>query len=161
MARTSKLSLDEIKAAIDARNPTKPGQYTGQPVPIGQKEQRPPTVNANRIEAIKSELVSSDPEDLMLQIMEALNNTVTPIPEVGNFYTFVYNAKTPGETYDQHPLIACTSLERWGFKGLNFHWRKSRNYTWNELAGQLYIVQRNELDDLLNIPYGKFILNPR
>ena len=161
MARTSKLSLDEIKAAIDARNPTKPGQYTGQPVPIGQKEQRPPTVNANRIEAIKSELVSSDPEDLMLQIMEALNNTVTPIPEVGNFYTFVYNAKTPGETYDQHPLIACTSLERWGFKGLNFHWRKSRNYTWNELAGQLYIVQYNELDDLLAIPYGKFILNPR
>ena len=90
MARTSKLSLDEIKAAIDARNPTKPGQYTGQPVPIGQKEQRPPTVNTNRIEAIKNELVSSDPEDLMLQIMEALNNTVTPIPEVGSYYTFVY-----------------------------------------------------------------------
>ena len=41
-------TLDEIKAAIDARNPTKPGQYTGQPVPLGQKEQRPPTVNANR-----------------------------------------------------------------------------------------------------------------
>ena len=104
---------------------------------------------------------TNDPEEMMLEIMEALNDTVTPIPEVGNFYTFVYNAKTPGETYDQHPLIACTSLERWGFKGLNFHWRKSRNYTWNELAGQLYIVQRNELDDLLNIPYGKFILNPR
>ena len=161
MARTSKLSLDEIKAAIDARNPTKPGQYTGQPVPIGQKEQRPPTVNANRIEAIKSELVSSDPEDLMLQIMEALNNTVTPIPEVGNFYTFVYNAKTPGESYDQHPLIACVDLFSWGFRGLNFHWQKYRNYTWNELAGQLYIVQRNELDDLLAIPYGKYILNPR
>ena len=118
---------------------------------------------ANRIEPVKEELESAvnNPEDMMLIIMEALNDTVTPIPEVGNFYTFVYNAKTPGETYDQHPLIACTSLERWGFKGLNFHWRKSRNYTWNELAGQLYIVQRNELDDLLTIPYGKYILNPR
>ena len=104
---------------------------------------------------------TNDPEEMMLEIMEALNDTVSPIPEVGKFYTFVYNAKTPGETYDQHPLIACTSLERWGFKGLNFHWRKSRNYTWNELAGQLYIVQRNELDDLLAIPYGKYILNPR
>ena len=117
----------------------------------------------NRIREYLSDLNNrtNDPEEMMLEIMEALNDTVSPIPEVGKFYTFVYNAKTPGETYDQHPLIACTSLERWGFKGLNFHWRKSRNYTWNELAGQLYIVQRNELDDLLNIPYGKFILNPR
>ena len=117
----------------------------------------------NRIREYLSDLNNrtNDPEEMMLEIMEALNDTVSPIPEVGSFYTFVYNAKTPGETYDQHPLIACTSLERWGFKGLNFHWRKSRNYTWNELAGQLYIVQRNELDDLLNIPYGKFILNPR
>tara|TARA_B100000287_G_scaffold423236_1_gene466241 strand:+ start:275 stop:673 length:399 start_codon:yes stop_codon:yes gene_type:complete len=120
-------------------------------------------VEDNRIREYLSDLNNrtDDPEEMMLEIMEVLNETVTPIPEVGNFYTFVYNAKTPGETYDQHPLIACTSLERWGFKGLNFHWRKSRNYTWNELAGQLYIVQRNELDDLLSIPYGKFILNPR
>ena len=120
-------------------------------------------IEDNRIREYLSDLNNrtDDPEEMMLEIMEVLNETVTPIPEVGNFYTFVYNAKTPGETYDQHPLIACTSLERWGFKGLNFHWRKSRNYTWNELAGQLYIVQQNELDDLLSIPYGKFILNPR
>ena len=120
-------------------------------------------VEDNRIREYLSDVNArtNDPEEMMLEIMEALNNTVTPIPEVGNFYTFVYNAKTPGESYDQHPLIACTSLERWGFKGLNFHWRKSRNYTWNELAGQLYIVQPNELDDLLAIPYAKYILNPR
>ena len=117
----------------------------------------------NRIRASLSELnnQTNDPEEMMLEIMDALNDTVTPIPDVGNFYTFVYNAKTPGESYDQHPLIACTSLERWGFRGLNFHWQKYRNYTWEELAGQLYIVQRNELDDLLAIPYAKFILNPR
>ena len=113
----------------------------------------------NRIEAVKDELEKSvnDPEDLMLIIMEALNNTMTPIPEVGQFYTFIYNAKTPNITYDQHPLIACTDLQSWGFKGLNFHWRQSRNYTWEELAGQLYIVEYDELDDLLRFPYGKFI----
>ena len=115
----------------------------------------------NRIEEINEDLekVVGDPEEMMLLIMEALNNTVTPIPEVVKFYTFVYNAKTPDITYDQHPRIACTDLQSWGFKGLNFHWRQSRNYTWEELAGQLYIVQYNELDDLLNFPYGKFILN--
>ena len=116
---------------------------------------------ANRIEPVKEELESAvnNPEDMMLIIMEALNDTVTPIPEVGKYYTFIYNAKTPDITYDQHPLIACTDLQSWGFKGLNFHWRQSRNYTWEELAGQLYIVEYNELDDLLNFPYGKFILN--
>ena len=113
----------------------------------------------NRIVGNDINLRTNDPEDMMLEIMELLNDTVTPIPEVGKFYTFVYNAKTLGESYDQHPLIACTSLEQWGFKGLNFHWEKSRNYTWNELAGQIYIVQWNELDDLLAIPYAKFILN--
>ena len=117
--------------------------------------------NLNRIIGNNINLRTNDPEEMMLEIMELLNDTVTPIPEVGKFYTFVYNAKTPGKAYDQHPLIACTSLEKWGFKGINFHWRKTRNYTWNELAGQLYVVQPNELDDLLAIPYGKYILNPR
>ena len=150
-------SLEEIQADIDARNPTKPGQYTGKPVPLDQKEQSPPTVNANRIEAIKNQLTSSDPEDLMLQIMQALNNTVEAIPTVGNYYTFVYNAKTAGNQYAQHPLIACTDLFRWGFRGINFHWQSSRNYTWEELTGQVYMVKSIELDDLLSIPYAKFI----
>ena len=117
----------------------------------------------NRVREYLSDLNNrtNDPEEMMLEIMEVLNDTVTPIPEVGKFYTFVYNAKTPDITYDQHPLIACTDLQSWGFKGLNFHWRQSRNYTWEELAGQLYVVQYNELDDLLAIPYAKYILNPR
>ena len=153
----AELSYDEVKADIDARNPTKPGQYTGKPVPLDQKEQRPPTVNDNRIEAIKSRLTSSDPEDLMLEIMGALNNTVEAIPSVGKYYTFVYNAKTPNVQYDQHPLIACTDIFKWGFRGINFHWQSSRNYTWEELSGQLYVVNYDELDDLLAIPYAKFI----
>ena len=113
----------------------------------------------NRVREYLSDLNNrtNDPEEMMLEIMEALNDTVTPIPEVGKFYTFVYNAKTPRIQYDQHPLIACTDLQQWGFKGLNFHWRQSRNYTWEELAGQLYIVDYEELDDLLAIPYAKFL----
>ena len=115
----------------------------------------------NRVREYLSDLNNrtNDPEEMMMEIMEVLNDTVTPIPEVGKFYTFVYNAKTPDITYDQHPLIACTDLQSWGFKGLNFHWRQSRNYTWEELAGQLYIVEYDALDDLLRFPYGKFILN--
>ena len=101
---------------------------------------------------------TNDQEDMMLEIMSLLNDTVTPVPDVGNFYTFVYNPKTPNIQYDQHPLIACTDIFGWGFRGLNFHWRKYRNYTWAELAGQLYIVQPDELDDLLQHFYP-FVLN--
>ena len=111
----------------------------------------------NRLEGNTNNNGTNDQEEMMLEIMELLNDTVTPIPDVGTLCTFVYNAKTPGVTYDQHPLVAVTELFQWGFRGLNFHWREYRQYTWEELAGQVYIVQREELDDLLSIPYAKFI----
>ena len=111
----------------------------------------------NRLEGNTINNGTYDQEEMMLEIMELLNDTVTPVPDVGTLCTFVYNAKTPGVTYDQHPLVAVTELFQWGFRGLNFHWREYRQYTWEELAGQVYIVQREELDDLLSIPYAKFI----
>lgn len=111
----------------------------------------------NRLEGNNINNGTNDQEEMMLEIMELLNDTVTPVPDVGTLCTFVYNAKTPGVTYDQHPLVAVTDLFSWGFRGLNFHWQEYRQYTWEELAGQVYIVQREELNDLLSIPYAKFI----
>jgi len=111
----------------------------------------------NRLEGNTINNGTNDQEEMMLEIMELLNDTVTPVPDVGTLCTFVYNAKTPEIRYDQHPLVAVTDLFSWGFRGLNFHWREYRQYTWEELAGQVYIVQREELDDLLSIPYAKFI----
>ena len=113
----------------------------------------------NRIEPILDILngETMDQEQQMMYIMEALSDTVTPIPDVGTLCTFVYNAKTPNLRYDQHPLVAVTDLFGWGFRGTNFHWRKTRQYTWEEILGQVYIVQQNELDDLLSVNYGKII----
>ena len=118
-----------------------------------------PTARVEELKRLVAEENTTDPEEIMLIIMEVFNQTVTPVPDVGKFYTFVYNAKTPGITYDQHPLIACMELFPWGFRGLNFHWQEYRNYTWEELAGQLYIVEYQELDELLSLQYGKFLLN--
>ena len=101
---------------------------------------------------------SSDSEDLMMVIMEVLKEEVL-YPEPGKFYTFLYKPKTPEIQYDQHPLIACTSLEKWGFRGMNFHWRKYRNYTWEEVVGKLHVIKYDELDEMLSIPYAKFRLN--
>ena len=111
----------------------------------------------NRFEDNQININTNDPEEMMMQIMDLLSGTVTPIPDVGGFYTFIYNAKTPHISYDQHPLIACTEVLRWGFRGINLHLRKSRQYTWDEVAGQLYIVQYDEVDDLMKIPYRKMV----
>ena len=114
-----------------------------------------------RVEELKARVLKenvNDPEDIMLLIMEIF--TIQEIvPEAGKFYTFIYNAKTPNISYDQHPLIACVEVFRWGFRGLNFHWQNYRNYTWEEIPGQLMVVEFQELDELLTLQYGKFILN--
>ena len=117
-----------------------------------------PTARVEELKAAVLQENTTDPEEIMLLIMEIFTIEVL-YPEPGKFYTFVYNAKTPNETYDQHPLIACMELFRWGFRGLNFHWQKYRNYTWEEIAGKLHVVEFQELDELLALQYGKFLLN--
>ena len=117
-----------------------------------------PTARVEELKARVREENVTDPEDIMLLIMEIF--TIQEIvPEAGKFYTFIYNAKTPNISYDQHPLIACVEIFRWGFRGLNFHWQNYRNYTWEEIPGQLMVVEFQELDELLALQYGKFILN--
>ena len=120
--------------------------------------ERNPTARVEELKAAVLQENTTDPEEIMLLIMEIFTIEVL-YPEPGKFYTFVYNAKTPNETYDQHPLIACMELFRWGFRGLNFHWQKYRNYTWEEIAGKLHVVEFQELDELLALQYGKFLLN--
>ena len=114
----------------------------------------------SRIADIRKNLIGTEgSDDLMMELMEACNDTVTPIPDVGNFYFFVYAPKTTGIRYDQNPLIACTDMYQWGFRGINFHWNKPRNYTWNEVVGQLYQVYDNELNHLDSIPFANFRIN--
>ena len=114
-----------------------------------------------RVETLKAELEDAntdDVEDIMIIIMDTFKEEAL-YPEPGNFYTFVYQPKTPDIEYDQHPLIACVGLFNWGFRGLNFHWQRYRNYTWAEVVGKLHVVKYQELDELLSLQYGKFLLN--
>ncbi len=114
-------------------------------------------VGPNRIKPVKQEIQDlEDPEEKMLMIIETLSGDLEVIPDVGGFYTFVYNAKTPRLQYDQHPLITCTDVQRWGFRGWNYHWEDWRNYNWNEIAGQLYVVRPNEVMDLRQIAYAYY-----
>ena len=116
--------------------------------------------NSNRIRGVIGNLIGTeDSEDLMMSLMEALNSSVTPVPDVGRYYTFIYRPKTPMIQYDAHPLVAVTDVYRWGFRGMNYHWGEMRQYTWNEVVGQLYEIYSDELSDARELPFSKISLN--
>ena len=95
------------------------------------------------------------PDDIMMTIMEVFRDGDF-VPDVGKYYTFIYSAKTKDVTYDEFPLVAVTSIERWGFRGINFHWGQQRQYTWFEIDSRLLEVKQNEIDYLRSLSYAKF-----
>ena len=132
--RTSGDSYEEVKYQIDVKE-------------------------GNRLAPILRDLIGTeDPEDLALDILDVLTEG-SKVPQVGNYYVFIYNPKTPLIQYDQHPLVAVIAVFEWGFRGLNYHWGEVRNYTWNEVAGGLYKVSDLELRSLRTIPFARFRLN--
>ena len=114
----------------------------------------------NRLEHVVSDIIAmNDADDRMMAIMETLNDTVVTVPDVGRYYTFIYDPKTPRIRYDQFPLIACVGLFRWGFRGINYHWPGFRNYDWQQSIGNLYQAFPMEINDLRSIPYQNFKIN--
>lgn len=104
-------------------------------------------------------LILRTPVRMNEAIQSLFTDTPSPIPQVGCWYTFTYQAKTPRVRYDQHPLIACTGVYKWGFTGLNYHWGNFRNYTYEELVTNPYLVFPSELQDLRSIPYQSIRIN--
>ena len=91
--------------------------------------------------------------------MDTLTSTSTSSPSAGKYYVFVYNAKTPNIQFDSNPLVAVTDVFEWGFRGVNLHIGQYRNYTYNELVGQLYEVNPDELSDVRELPFVNITLN--
>lgn len=124
-----------------------------------RRETNPTDDNENRVRSIIDNVIGNeDPDDLMLEILDVLQESGR-VPQAGKYYTFVYSPKTPNISYDQNPLVAVTEVYKWGFKAINFHWGELRQYTWSEVAGQLYEVYPDELADLREIPFANIRLN--
>ena len=100
-----------------------------------------------------------DSEEIMLEVLDAIQDTKVILPEEGGFYTFVYLPKTPMIEYDEFPLIACMELKQWGIRGFSYHWNKMRNYTWNEVIGEFHELSVAELEHARSLGYAKFKLN--
>ena len=120
---------------------------------------RPTDDNSNRVRSVIDGVIGTeDPDDLMLELLSVLQEG-GKVPESGKYYVFVYNPKTPNIQYDQNPFVAVTDVFEWGFRGINFHWGEIRQYTYNEIVGQIYEVYSEEVSDVREIPFGKFRLN--
>ncbi len=116
--------------------------------------------NRNRIREISNGLTGLEKaDDLMLEILEAVKDSYTPVPESGKAYVFIYNAKTPNIRYDQNPLVLVGDVFLWGFRGYNFHWGETRQYTFQEVSGNMYEVTPSEVKDLQQIPFANIKLN--
>tara|TARA_Y100000052_G_scaffold10771_1_gene10621 strand:- start:123 stop:500 length:378 start_codon:yes stop_codon:yes gene_type:complete len=114
----------------------------------------------NRVRSVVYGLIGTEEaDDIMIELMDNLSTTATSSPSVGRYYVFVYSAKTPNIQYDSNPLVAVTDVFEWGFRGINLHVGQYRNYTYNELVGELYEVNSYELSDVRELPFGKMQLN--
>ena len=116
--------------------------------------------NENRVRSVVDNLIGTEEaDDIMIELIDTLQTTATSTPNVGKYYVFVYNAKTPNIQFDSNPLVAVTDVFEWGFRGINLHIGQYRNYTNNELVGQLYEVNADELSDVRELPFGNIMLN--
>ena len=124
-----------------------------------KQRKNPSETSDNRVRGVIDNLIGNEkPDDLMIEIISVLTE-VDKVPQAGKFYTFVYTPKTPNIQYDQNPLVAVTDIFSWGFRGINFHWNETRQYTWDEIPGGIYEVRSDELEDLKTIPYANIRLN--
>ena len=91
--------------------------------------------------------------------MSLLLANLTPpsiVPKANKYYTFVYKAKTPNIKYDQHPLVLCGNVYKWGFTAMNQHWGEVRQYSWHEVLSNVYEISEEEFQTLTEVPLAKF-----
>ena len=105
----------------------------------------------NRVEGIN---FGNNPTRNMGILLATLDRSEI-VPEANKYYTFVYKAKTRGIRYDQHPLILCGNVFRWGFTGENVH-IGTRQYSWNEVVSNLYELTEDEFQSLTQIPLALY-----
>ena len=122
----------------------------------------------NRLKDFKESLFGTEsPEELMNEILSRLSGSEVAYPTTGNFYTFIYYAKTPGIRYDRHPLIKAGDMLERGFRGFNYHWvgrgtspiRQYNTQDGDRLVSGLYELSQQEFATLLSVPYAKLIQN--
>ena len=118
------------------------------------KQRRNPTDdNENRVRGVIDSLVGVETADDIMKSLTGVLSESGKIPTAGKYYTFFYNAKTPGIQYDEYPLVGVTDVFSWGFRGINFHWGDRRQYNYDQISGGLYEVYPEEMSDVIELNF--------
>ena len=116
--------------------------------------------NDNRIRPLVEKMTGLEkPETIMNELMLALRDRESNIPRPGDFIVFIYYAARENLLYDRYPIVAVDGVFDWGFKGVNLHLGKPRNYDFNRAASPYYTLKREELDDALGLPLMRLYQN--
>ena len=119
------------------------------------KQRRNPTDdNENRVRGVIDSFVGVETADDLMESLIGVLSASGKIPTAGKYYTFFYNAKTPGIQYDEYPLVGVTDVFSWGFRGINFHWSDRRQYNYDQIAGQLYEIYPEEISDVIELAFA-------
>ena len=119
------------------------------------KQRRNPTDDDdNRIRGVIGDLIGIEtPDDIMEKLIGVLKESGKSA-SVNKYYTFFYDAKTPGIRYDQYPLVGVTDVFSWGFRGINFHWGDRRQYNYSQIIGGLYEIYPEEISDVIELGFA-------
>jgi len=107
------------------------------------------------IDDLEVKAIGRSPEQNMSLLYGRYSGPSIIVPEPNKYYVFVYNAKTKGIQYDQHPVIISGSIFTWGFTGYNIHWEEIRRYTWTETSNLLELSQA-EFEVVSRLPLARF-----
>jgi len=120
------------------------------------KQRRNPTdANENRVRGVVDSLIGVETADDIMENLIGVLSEGGKVPTSGKYYTFFYNAKTPGIQYDEYPLVGVTDVFSWGFRGINFHWGDNRQYDYNQVIGGLYEIYPEEMSDVIELAFAK------
>ena len=119
-----------------------------------KQRRRPTDDNDNRVRGVIDSFVGVETADDIMESLIGVLSEGGKIPTAGKYYTFFYNAKTPGIQYDQYPLVGVTEVFSWGFRGINFHWRDRRQYDYNQMFSGLYEIYPEEMSDVIELAFA-------
>jgi hypothetical protein len=124
---------------------------------LGDRDYQKENKTLTRLERLKRKTKNvRDVDEIMRIILDIYGDTAS-FPTPGNYYTYIYNAKTPNLLYDNHPLIACLGLTETGFYGLNFHLGMNRNYTYPEVGSNVCLIESSEVSFFKTLSYKKLL----
>ena len=100
----------------------------------------------NRMKPLLDDLIGTEkPEDIFVQVQDALRDSQEKIPTPNGIYCLEYYAVTEPLLTDRFPIVGVTGVFDWGFTGMNLHLGEPRNYNYNNIASSLYRLKPQEV----------------